>query len=310
MGLALGILLGVVLTLVAAYAGAQYAAVKLSIRPPRVHQFVSPGALGLPQETFQAKTEDGVLIDGWLVDVPGETVIVACHGYLVNRCEWVPSGVFLAGAGCACVFFDHRGHGRSGAAQVTLGRDEKMDVIAVLEKIKTRFPDRKIVLLGSSMGAVASVLAAAERPELVDGMILDAPFRSMKEASEAWWLFLGGEAADKWMRPTRLIGPRVMGFDPGTVRVDEAMARTGGKPVLLSFGTKDPIVPVASAQAIADANSGPTKVIWFEGATHGAGRMYEADRFRQEILSFLTENGFASGKETRMAEQEPAVLDS
>ncbi len=289
------ILIAVILTVVVVafllYLGAQIAAVKFSLHPIRVHQFVSPGMMGFQQSSFEVEASDGVVLRGWVAHGDGETVVICAHGYLVNRCEWVPVAQTLVPEGATMVFFDHRGHGRSGAAKVTLGRDERLDVLAVREWVGKQFPGKKVVLMGSSMGGVACALAAEESGFELDAMILDAPFRSMKEASDAWWLFLAGEMAAKWMRPTGWIGPWFLGFRPEDVRVDHALAKLDPRiPVLLFFGSEDPIVPPTSAKLLEESVTGPVRAVMFDGSTHGAGRLHHPEVFRKELLGFMREH--------------------
>lgn len=288
----LGVLAGVLLTLLLVYGAVQWAVVALSLKPIRVHQFVSPGMMGYPQTEFAVTTGDGVRISGWDVSVPGDVVVVACHGYLLNRCEWVPVSSFLVERGVSMVFFDHRGQGRSGSAKVTLGRDEARDVLAVLGYVRERHEGKKVVLLGSSMGAVAAALAAEGLPQgSLAAMVLDAPYRNLVEATQGWWPFLGGRLLEVLMAPTRFLGPLTLGFRPESVQVDEALSRGPVVPVLLMYGTEDPIVPRASAEAMAMAAPGPAELVWFEGATHGAGRLLYPELFQSATLDFLERHG-------------------
>lgn len=274
------------------YVAIQVAAVRASLYPIRIHQFVSPGMMGFRQSSFEVETLDRVPIRGWVAHGTGDLVVICAHGYLVNRCEWVPIAQQLVPKGATMVFFDHRGHGRSGRAKVTLGRDERLDVLAVLQWAKAEFPGRKLMLLGSSMGGVACALAAREQGGEVNALVLDAPFRSMKEASDAWWLFLGGEKAARWMKPTAWIGPWFLGFRPERIRVDHALSELSPDiPILLFFGGADPIVPPDSARLLVESVTGPVESVMFENSTHGAGRLNDPDLFRDTLARFLERHG-------------------
>lgn len=69
---------------------------------------------------------------------------------------------------------DFRGHGKSGRVPGRYAlRDYADDVIAFLEAVV----DRPVVLFGHSMGGQVAIMVAAERPDLVLGLISgDAPF--------------------------------------------------------------------------------------------------------------------------------------
>ncbi len=289
----LGILIGLVAAVVLVYVSVIFGLTHFSLYPPRIHQFVSPAALGFAQEPFETVTKDGVTIRGWYVPGESDVVFVACHGYLVNRCEWVPTLSFLGQSGASFVFFDHRGQGQSSRAKITLGRDEAQDVEAVLAWVAERAPGKKTVALGSSMGAVAAVLAGSANPDRFDALILDGPYRSLDEASRAWWLFLAGKTAQSILAPSTWVGPLFIGFSPKGVKVDEAISKLEGTPILLCSGTEDPIVPVESAKAILAKAGSNARAVWFDGCTHGAGRLVHSRQFEGEVTKFLAEHGLA-----------------
>ena len=67
---------------------------------------------------------------------------------------------------------DLRGQGDSDATFPTYGDNETAaDIIALVEEL-----DGSAVIVGNSMGAAAGVIMAAERPELVNGLVLVGPF--------------------------------------------------------------------------------------------------------------------------------------
>ena len=269
------------------YLGVLIAAGVVSLFPPRVFQFLSPGQLGYPQENVRFETEDGVSLAAWWVPQDGNTVVIACHGYLVNRSEWVSTITFFGPKEISCLFFDHRRQGSSGGDKIGLGQSERADVHAAIEFVKSRKPEAKIVLLGSSLGGVAAVLAAAERPDTVDALILDSPYRTLDEALRGWWPFLLGKSWAALLSPTRWVARLVLGFRPADVRVDKALRKLHDKPILLSYGDRDPLVPKESIERMVESAGPDTHLLLFEGATHGAGRMANPARYRDEVLEFL-----------------------
>ncbi|HET7357590.1 MAG TPA: alpha/beta hydrolase [Nocardioidaceae bacterium] len=106
-------------------------------------------------------------------DVTGDGPLVVClpgMGELRGSYRFtVPA---LAGAGFRVATLDLRGHGGSDA---TFSRYDDVaagaDVLALIEE-----QGGPAVVVGNSMGAGAAVLAAAERPDLVSGLVLVGPF--------------------------------------------------------------------------------------------------------------------------------------
>jgi len=77
--------------------------------------------------------------------------------------------------------FDFRAHGECTEHEFcTFGQEEKNDVIGAVEYIKKHpaLKNKDIFVYGFSMGAVASILASYEKPNLFSGAIWDCPFDS------------------------------------------------------------------------------------------------------------------------------------
>ncbi len=78
----------------------------------------------------------------------------------------------LRGAGYRVAATDLRGHGESDASFAIYGDTETAgDVLALVEEL-----GGPAVIVGNSMGAGVAVIVAAERPDLVNGLVLVGPF--------------------------------------------------------------------------------------------------------------------------------------
>lgn len=102
------------------------------------------------------------------IDDPGDatTTVVLVHGYAHNGRLWTHQRAAIRKTGHRVVVPDLRGHGRSGEGDdasysiAQLGRD----LAAVVEHTT---PDGPIVLVGHSMGGMAIMALAEERPQLM-----------------------------------------------------------------------------------------------------------------------------------------------
>jgi Alpha/beta hydrolase family len=110
-----------------------------------------------PARPFWFRTSAGALLVGVMLG-RGRTGLVLAHGYGLDLCEWFPQGQAFAGLGYRVLAFDFEGYGES---QLGSGPDARIDtdVVAAAEELRRRGADR-IVLLGSSMGAMAALSAA------------------------------------------------------------------------------------------------------------------------------------------------------
>lgn len=100
-----------------------------------------------------------------------DLAIVFCHGWTLTGDSWHFQRRALRGLG-RLVFWDHRGHGRSGAAadRTAYTVDHLAhDLRAVIEQ--TVPPQTPVVLVGHSMGGITIMKFADEHPELIGSKI-------------------------------------------------------------------------------------------------------------------------------------------
>ena len=205
--------------------------------------------------------------------------------------RFLAPGLRAAGYRVACT--DLRGHGDSDATFTSYGDEETAgDVIALIEEL-----GGPAVVVGNSMGAGSAVLAAAQRPGLVCGLVLVGPFvrngkTSMMRASGcAWpWHRRGrpspgsrtcpsctpaaasgfGEYRDQVVASLRRPG-YAKAFSPTTrTSHDPAQARLADvtAPALVVMGEQDPDFPDPRAEADWIARALRAQVVMVPEAGH------------------------------------------
>jgi pimeloyl-ACP methyl ester carboxylesterase len=167
---------GLAVGALAAGAGAVIAAEKIAVGRLRLRPDPAAGEL-LGQLRDQALTvlaDDGVPLH---VEISGPdeapVTIVFSHGYTLSQDIWHYQRQALAGA--RLVFWDQRGHGRSGRGdpeRSTIGQ-LGADLAAVLAA--TMPAGGRVVLVGHSMGGMTIMALAARRPDLFTSG--DAPLK-------------------------------------------------------------------------------------------------------------------------------------
>lgn len=265
----------------------------IATRPPRTPAICSPGAIGAPQEPITIKSHDLIELSGWWV--PGadtHTIAVMCHGSFLSKGELAPVAYLLWQHGISSVLFDFRGHGQSVGGTTSFGYHEKDDVVSVLEWIKKRDPEARIILIGSSMGAVAAAIAWAENPELADALVLDSAYANLGKAVGGWWRFIGGNALALFLSPAVWLSVLILGFNPFTVKLPEYLEKLRGKPVLFMHGTDDPVASAKQAGKNLYALGPGVEAVWFQGCSHSEGRWEQPTIYRGALLRFLSANGF------------------
>jgi pimeloyl-ACP methyl ester carboxylesterase len=104
----------------------------------------------------------------------GNPPVIVLHGLGAGKAHMIDYILFAQAAGYPVLAIDFRGHGMSETSLTSIGYYESWDVEAAIEFVRKRGAGDP-VLWGTSMGAVAALLAAAEDGS-VAGVIADAPF--------------------------------------------------------------------------------------------------------------------------------------
>jgi pimeloyl-ACP methyl ester carboxylesterase len=182
----------------------------------------------------------------------------------------------LRDAGYRVALTDIRGHGDSDATFGSYSDPQTAsDLIALIEQL-----GGPAVIVGNSMGAAAAVIVAAQRPDLVDGLVLIGPFvRSAKTSALQRWfqrialvplwaafswnsylprLYAGKQPADfEAYRRQVVASLRRPGYARAFSRItrighDPAEAHLAGvkAPTLVVMGEKDPDFPDPKAEAV------------------------------------------------------------
>ncbi|MES1147426.1 MAG: alpha/beta fold hydrolase, partial [bacterium] len=184
---------------------------------------------------------------------------------------------------------DTRAHGRSGGELVGIGYSEQKDVRAVLAMLRQRYPDKKFVLVGSSMGSVACLYTARYQPLDVQGMVLDAPYATLADAVKGWWAFCGIRSLALLLGPVAGIGSRMAGINLAEVRPIDLMDNMNGTKILLLTGDRDPIATPINIESMSKKAGKNSSFHVFKECTHGQIRAKYAYEFRDLLDRFLVE---------------------
>jgi uncharacterized protein len=239
------------------------------------------GQTAVQRVTFD--TRDGVRIGGWYAPSRNGAAIILGHGYGANREQLVPEARLLAAEGYGILVYDYRGHGESGGDVRTFGDREREDVRAALDFVASRpgVEPQRLGALGFSMGAMPIALVAAE-DRRVRGVVLGGVTSSLidacvDEGGRFGWL-LGGPVA---------LTLKARGVKLGEVRVDDAVARLAGRPLLVVQGEHEDRRLAARSRQVYDAAKEPKKYLVVKGASHGGYIEAAPAAYASELISFF-----------------------
>jgi len=248
-------------------------------------------------------------------DIGGDgplVVLVPGMGDLRSAYRFLAPALRQEGYRVACT--DLRGHGDSDATFTSYGDVETADdIIALIEEL-----EGPAVVVGNSMGAGAAAYAAAERPDLISGLVLVGPFVRNGKTTAMQRVLLRVAMARPWAAmswnsylPKLYKGQLPVDFDeyrrtivaslrrPGyaksfslTTRTDHAMAesRLGevAAPTMVVMGELDPDFPDPHAEAEWISHTLHGSVVMVPDAGHYP-QSQQPDITTKSVLSFLEE---------------------
>ncbi len=194
-----------------------------------------------PPRSGRALAQDGVPI-AYTIQGGGATTLVFVHGWACDRTYWSEQLPRFAGTH-RVVALDLAGHGESGTDRTEWTvRRLADDVVAVLEAEDLR----NVVLIGHSMGAPVSLLAAQTAPGRIEAIVaVDALHDAERSSEEELRSFIAAVEAD-FQGTLRTSVPRYLfrpDADPDLVtRVASDMSQAPAEiaiPLLRSLATFD-----------------------------------------------------------------------
>lgn len=245
-------------------------------RIPATPTTPTPTDLGFIAEDVHLDAVDGTRLRAWFLPGSGPVratadaargpAVVVLHGWGSSGADLVPAAPGLVAAGLPTLLLDARGHGRSEPTTfMSMPRfaEDLEAAVAWLRRDARIDPDR-IAVLGHSVGAGASLLAASRDPRLaavvaISGMAHPAELirgsRGLRQAPEPLTTRVLSTIEDT-------IGHRFDTFAPlHTIRALEM-------PVLIVHGTADRTVPVRDAARLVDAGGPNARLRLVPGAGH------------------------------------------
>jgi alpha-beta hydrolase superfamily lysophospholipase len=248
----------------------------------------TPGHYGLSAETQYVTTTDGERIAFWSFPVThAKGVIILVHGYkqaeggkglMMNH---VP---YLAQAGYSTVVLDLRGHGESSGRKVSLGVKEWRDVEAVYDWVKAQSENqsKQVGLMGISMGAVTSLITAAETGK-GDFVIASVPYASHARLFE-FQVAKGGFPVFPFAYLMQLAAAIELGSSYQSLAPLATIDRIT-VPILLFSAQHDEEVNSDDAQLLYERAKAP-KEFWSIDSRHDI-HYFAPTEFEQRVVEFL-----------------------
>ena len=237
---------------------------------------------------------------GWYIPAgsgapPSAPTVILAHGWGSNKSGMLDRAALLHDA-YHLVLFDFRNHGQSGRAMTTQGVRESGDLLALLDWLESEKGPDRIAVFGASMGG-ASALAAADRDQRIDALIVESTHATLANAIQARLEVAGYPLSlpGSW---AILLGSLFRtGVDASSVDPVLSIGRLEERPLLLIYGGADDSIGPTDAEdmeaAAADAGS-EVQLHVCAPAGHDRSRETCTEEYAGWVLGFL-ERVLASG---------------
>jgi pimeloyl-ACP methyl ester carboxylesterase len=283
-------------------------AVRWSRRPV----YSTPKDLAVRAQEVSFRAADGYALAGVLADpVDRAPILIVQHGKRRNRDDVLPWARAFARAGYGVLSFDWRGHGRSDGSLILHGAQESKDVAAALAMLASRpeTKDRPVGIVAFSMGAASVAMSGPVLDDRVKAVVLDSPYGD-----------LGRMVRDRLdpLGPFGL-GPRLaikasalplFGMAPSEIRPEWRLKAFAPRPVFVTHGAHDTIVPTSEGRALRDAYPGPVTYWETQERGHCSSRVLITQEWMRRVAGFLAEHLEGAPSAERVLEGVPEHIES
>lgn len=236
----------------------------------------TPWEFAIPYEVVALQTNDGLRLGGWWLPQPdAQSVVVGCHGHIGAKDELLGIGTSLWRAGHNVLLFDFRGRGDSDAWPNTLISREVEDLLTAVAFVLERVPNAKVGVIGYSMGAAVTLLAAAREPA-ISAVVADSPFASATDVVASGVRQALRIPAAPLVTLADILGQQWHGYRLSQVRPIDAAHQLAPRPLLLIHCVGDTLIPIEHAQRIFAAAHEPKELWTVDDGDHCGA--YFADR--------------------------------
>ncbi|NEW04738.1 alpha/beta hydrolase [Paenibacillus sp. SYP-B3998] len=206
-----------------------------------------------------------------LSDKTSDRTIIVVHGYTSNRLvkgrtrslveHLVPKGYNV-------LAFDLSSQGESDGDLITLGFNEKYDVLGAVSYLKSRgSAGDNIGVIGFSMGAATSLIAASESDD-IKAVIADSPFRNAGLFLREGLSFFSGLPSFPFGWTSIWVGNWIFKVDFDSVSPMDAVKKMPNKPIMLIHGTGDPQISYKNSEIIFSSLKGNSHAeAWYPANT-------------------------------------------
>jgi hypothetical protein len=233
----------------------------------------NPGEIGLDYDEFFVTVDEETSVRVWDIHTAlNRGTVVFSMGAVADLSCYLFTARLLAANGWSVVMYEYRGFGLSTGTPNLDSLDD--DLNAVLDWVRARNGGAPVTLMGLSIGTIPTVAVAVQRPQDVNGVILDSPVALGELLQNFNWVL-----RDQTRTFIELAGPGIL---------SETIIQDLQAPLLLLAGDRDGLTTFPSVQLLFERAGGPKTLVAFPGVTHARARFDDTGRYTFEVETFLS----------------------
>ncbi len=245
-------------------------------------------------EPLTLKTSDGLLLHAWIQLSPRATSndwVLLLHGYRSDRKVLQNRRRFFNRRGYHTLLLHFRGHGASEAARISYGYEERKDVKAAMEFIRSLYPGEsvRIGIDGVSMGAAAAAYAVALESIDPDWVILESCYDNIRQAlANRLAQHLSSPLIPLIAWPLEFVATHIFRLRLENLDAAKAIEKIRC-PVLVLAGDSEQVLKTEEVESLYKRIPGSKHLVYFPGARHEDLLVHDPRRYIRAVSKFLHE---------------------
>jgi uncharacterized protein len=245
---------------------------------PSKRLVVNPGHFGIKYQDVYFKSVDELDLHGWWFPAQGESkaLLLFLHGNGENISTHSAAVHWLTKHQYDVFVFDYRGYGLS---QGVPDMDGVMtDIYQAFDYANKRNgKDKKLFVMGQSLGASMGIYSIAQKPEGIDGAIFVSPFSDYREITR-------DVLAGSWL--TWAFQWPISFTISNEYRPLDYVKKLPGIPILYLYSDDDRVIPSEQVKDLFEKSNRPKYIDRVQGPHSG---IFSIDSNREIVLKYLNE---------------------
>jgi uncharacterized protein len=254
---------------------------------PKPTNLSDPKDFDLDYETHSIAGPGSESLETWFIPNPKQQgLVVMFHGYAACKSTLLVPAARFHRLGYEVLLVDFHGSGGSTGLRTSIGYGESRDVAQTLDYARSRWPTRRMILYGVSMGGAALLRAIAFEGVKADAVILESTFDRLINTARNRFKAMGlpafpsAELLVFW-------GGVEQGFD-GFEHNPVEYARSVNCPALVMHGERDSRVSPGQAKEIFDNLADEKCFRVFQDVGHELLADAQPEEWQMCVVNFLT----------------------